>query len=482
MQFSDFGLHPDILDGIEVMKYPAPTPIQQQAIPYILEGRDLIGTAQTGTGKTAAFVLPILHHILTSGESDYIQALVIVPTRELAAQIDQVVEAYSYYTGVSSIAIYGGGDGKEFAREKTALTGGVDMVIATPGRLIAHINMGYVDLSRLRFLILDEADRMLDMGFMPDLTKIIDKINPQRQSLLFSATMPQGVLKLARTLLRDPAMVKIAVSKPAEGVDQSAFLISDAQKAALLAGMLADKAGQRIIIFGSTKRSVNTLYQRLRAKGLQAGMVSSDIEQEMREQIMLDYRNRKIDILVATDVLSRGIDVDGIDLVVNYDVPNDAEDYVHRIGRTARAAKKGAAVTLVSSEDMRKFKRIEAFLGKEITRQPLPPGFSAGNGGENRERRPDRNRKKPPQSGSEKSRHTQQEGTAAPDRRKKSKRSGGTTSSPAADATAPMAGNTTQRAQQPPVPAGTAHAPAAKKSAKRRRGSRGRRTGEKPAS
>ncbi len=484
MDFSDFGLHPDILDGIEVMKYPAPTPIQEQAIPYILEGRDLIGTAQTGTGKTAAFVLPILHHILTSGENDYIQALVIVPTRELAAQIDQVIEAYSYYTGVSSIAIYGGGDGKEFAREKNALTGGVDMVIATPGRLIAHINMGYVDMSRLRFLILDEADRMLDMGFMPDLTKIIDKINPRRQSLLFSATMPQEVMKLARTLLRDPAMVKIAVSKPAEGVDQSAFFITDAQKTGLLAEMLADKVGQRIIVFGSTKRSVNSLYQRLRGKGLQVGMVSSDIEQEMREKIMLDYRNRNLDVLVATDVLSRGIDVDGIDLVVNYDVPNDAEDYVHRIGRTARAARKGAAITLVSSEDMRKFKRIEAFLGKEIPRRPLPPGFSAGSSGEGSGGRSDRNRKKPPQRGGEAKRSGRPEGDREnPNRHKGHKNkpdriSGTALNEAAAPATRPAPARTEAPGgnARPTDPASSDR----KKSRKRHRGSRGRGANGKP--
>jgi ATP-dependent RNA helicase RhlE len=463
LDFSDFGLHPDILDGIEVMKYPSPTPIQEQAIPLILDGKDLIGTAQTGTGKTAAFVLPILHHIRVSGEANYTQALVIVPTRELAAQIDQVIEAYSYYTGVSSIAIYGGGDGKEFAREKNALTGGVDIVIATPGRLIAHLNMGYVNFSRLRFLILDEADRMLDMGFMPDLTKIIDKINPQRQSLLFSATMPQVVLKLAKTLLHDPVMVKIAVSKPAEGVTQSVFMVSEHHKLGLITELLGDKIGQRIIIFGSTKRSVSALYQKLRSKGLPVGMVSSDIEQEMREQVMLDYRNSKIDILVATDVLSRGIDVDGIDIVVNYDVPNDAEDYVHRIGRTARAARKGAAVTLVSPTDMIRFRRIEAFLGKEVPRQPLPPGFSADSADERRPSHRDGKKRRPPQSKSDKSRGRN------PERREK-----------------PAVQGASEKVSRPPIaPALTqANAPAAtapgdqqpaKKKKKRHRGSRGRR-------
>lgn len=469
MDFSDFGLHPDILDGIEVMKYPSPTPIQAQAIPLILEGKDMIGTAQTGTGKTAAFVLPILHHILTSGEANYTQALVIVPTRELAAQIDQVIEAYSYYTGVSSIAIYGGGDGKEFAREKNALTEGVDIVIATPGRLIAHLNMGYVNFTRLRFLILDEADRMLDMGFMPDLTKIIDKINPKRQSLLFSATMPQGVLKLAKTLLQDPEMVKIAVSKPAENVTQSAFIVSEGHKLALITELLGDKKGQRIIVFGSTKRSVSALYQKLRAKGLSVGMVSSDIEQEMREQVMLDYRNSKVDILVATDVLSRGIDVDGIDIVINYDVPNDAEDYVHRIGRTARAARKGAAVTLVSPTDMSRFRRIEAFLGKEIPKQTLPPGYSTGAGEPTERHRNDGKQRRPPQGKSSGGR------SQNPARREQPRNENNRPGKPANAVSTPQ--NTTAQPSGATAAAGSSET---NKKHRRNRGNRGKRTGTPP--
>jgi len=377
LDFTEFGFHPDLLDGIDALNFTTATPIQEQAIPLILQGKDLIGVAQTGTGKTAAFVLPIIDMIMDSGESGFTQALVIVPTRELAMQIDQAVEAYSYFTGVSSIAIYGGGSGKDFARGKEAITRGADIIVATPGRLIAHMNMGYTDFSRLRFLVLDEADRMLDMGFLPDLQKIIDKINPKRQSLLFSATMPQGVMRLARTLLRNPVTVSIALSKPAEGVTQSAYMLNDRQKIPLVTEILKDTAGKCVLVFSSTKQVVGQLYQKLRAKGFNVGMISSDLEQTEREKIMLAFRNRQVDILVATDVLSRGIDVEGIDLVINYDVPRDAEDYVHRIGRTARAARKGAAVTLVSHADLHRFKRIEKLIGNEVPKVAVPAHLQA---------------------------------------------------------------------------------------------------------
>lgn len=386
MDFSEFGFDPDLLDGIDALNFKTATPIQAQAIPLILQGKDLIGTAQTGTGKTAAFVLPVIQKILESNEAHYTQALIIVPTRELAMQIDQMVAAYSYFTGVSSIAVYGGGDGKSFSQEKSALSQGADIVIATPGRLIAHMNSGYVNFSRLRFLILDEADRMLDMGFQPDLLKIIDKINPNRQSLLFSATMPHGVLKLAKTLLRNPVTVSIALSKPAEGVTQGAYLVHERQKLPLMVELLKDKTGQRIIVFCSSKLAVNTLYKQLRAKSLNVGQISSDLEQEDREKVMLAFRNRQTDILVATDVLSRGIDVEGIDLVVNYDVPRDAEDYVHRIGRTARAARKGAALTLVSHTDLVRFKRIEKLIGSEVPKIPVPLHIASLESGQERSR------------------------------------------------------------------------------------------------
>lgn len=377
MDFIEFDLHPDLLDGIDALNFKTATPIQAKAIPLILEGKDVIGVAQTGTGKTAAFVLPILNEIIESGESNFTQALVIVPTRELATQIDQVVAAYSYFTGVSSIAVYGGGDGKSFTQEKSALTSGADIIIATPGRLIAHMNMGYVNFSRLRFLVLDEADRMLDMGFQPDLLRIIKTLNPKRQGLLFSATMPPSVLKLARTLLHNPEMITIALSKPAEGVTQGVYMVSDSQKLPLMVELLKDKTGERILIFSSTKSAVSLLYKQLKAKGLHVSQISSDLEQQEREQVMMAFRNRQVDILVATDVLSRGIDVDGIDLVVNYDVPRDAEDYVHRIGRTARAERKGTAITLIAPADIVGLKRIEKLIGKPIDQLPLPANIAS---------------------------------------------------------------------------------------------------------
>lgn len=355
------------------MNYTTATPIQEQAIPIILQGRDLVGTAQTGTGKTAAFVLPLIHLIMESGEAHYTQALIVVPTRELALQIEKVVSAYAYFADVSCLAVYGGGDAKSFGQEKTAITSGADIIVATPGRLIAHMNLGYVDFSRLRFLVLDEADRMMDMGFKPDLMKIVGKLNPKRQTMLFSATMPPEVMRFAKGLLQNPATISIALSKPAEGVTQGVYMVDERIKPALMTTLLRERPGQKTIVFGSSKQSVHTLYQALRSKGLPVSQISSDLEQEQREQVMLEFRNGKIEILVATDVLSRGIDVDNIDLVVNYDVPRAAEDYVHRIGRTARAARTGTALTLVSSADLFRFKRIEKLIGKEVPRIPLPP-------------------------------------------------------------------------------------------------------------
>lgn len=371
MNFTEFDLHPDLLDGIEALNYTAATPIQAQAIPLILEGRDLIGIAQTGTGKTAAFTLPIMSEILDGESVHATQALIIVPTRELAQQIEKVVEAYAYFTGISCCAIYGGGDGKDFNREKNAIVQGADMLIATPGRLLAHLKMGYVDFSKLRFLVLDEADRMLDMGFQPDLLKIIEQVNKQRQTLLFSATMPPKVMRFAHGLLHNPEKISIQLSKPAEGVEQRVFVLNEAQKNTLIYDLLKDRRGQRIIVFCSSKLSVSALYRHLKSRNLAIRQISSDLEQVEREQVMLDFRNRVIDILVATDVLSRGIDVDGIDLVINYDVPRDAEDYVHRIGRTARAGEKGEAFTLVTPRDQVRFRRIEQLIGRSLPKEYL---------------------------------------------------------------------------------------------------------------
>lgn len=372
MKFIDLGLHPDIVEGIESMRFREATPIQEQAIPHILNGRDVVGIAQTGTGKTAAFLLPVLDSIVRSGESGTIKALIIVPTRELALQIDQAIQAYAYFTNVSSMAIYGGGDGKDFQQEKNALVQGADIIIATPGRFNSHLNLGYVDLSAVKFLILDEADRMLDMGFMPDLQRIIRQVNTDRQSLLFSATMPPQIFHLATSMLKDPVTVNIALSKPAEGVKQTAYVVHDRQKLPLVVSLLRGRTGQMIIVFASTKQNVATLYRQLHRENLNVGQISSDLEQQERERVMQDFRNKKVEILVATDVVSRGIDIAGIHLVINYDVPGDAEDYVHRVGRTARADARGEAITLIGPDEQNKFQRIEMLIGSEIEKSPVP--------------------------------------------------------------------------------------------------------------
>lgn len=374
MEFTELNLHSQLLEGILSMNYKNATPIQEKSIPVILSGKDLIGIAQTGTGKTAAFVLPILNMIMDKPDHGGTQALIIVPTRELALQIDQAVEAYSYFTGTSSVAIYGGGDGQDFYQEKMAIVNGVDIIIATPGRLISHMNVGHVDFSRLRFLILDEADRMLDMGFQPDLFRIIRGVNEDRQTLMFSATMPAGIAQLAKTFMRNPEQVSIAISKPAEKVKQGVYMVHDTQKLALMLHILRDdsRKDQCIIVFCSRKHAVSALHRKLVQAGVQADRISSDLEQEQREEVMRRFRNKQINVLVATDVISRGIDVDGIDMVVNYDVPRDAEDYVHRIGRTARAQRSGEALTLVSPEDVRGFRRIEKLIEKSIEVLPLP--------------------------------------------------------------------------------------------------------------
>ncbi len=374
MEFSELKLHPELLEGIFSMNFKSATPIQAQAIPHILDGKDIIGIAQTGTGKTAAFVLPILNMIMDHGHDKFTQALVIVPTRELALQIDQAVEAYSYFTGTSSIAIYGGGDGQDFSQEKNAIVNGVDIIIATPGRLISHLNVGHVDFSKLRFLILDEADRMLDMGFQPDLFRIMRALNDKRQTLMFSATMPNGIAQLAQTFLTDPVQINIAISKPAAGVKQGAFIVHEDQKLNLILHILKheDRSDQSIIVFCSRKQAVSALYQKLKSAKLNVGRISSDLEQNEREEVMQQFRNRNINVLVATDVISRGIDIDGIDMVMNYDVPRDAEDYVHRIGRTARAQKKGEAITLVSPTDQSSFQKIEKLIDMVVEKFPVP--------------------------------------------------------------------------------------------------------------
>ncbi len=376
MKFIDLGLDPRILEGIDAMGYENATPVQQQVMVPILEGKDIIAAAQTGTGKTAAFLLPLLHRLLTSPHhAGDINAMIIVPTRELAIQIAESIEGLSYFTDVSSIAVYGGGDGNSFVIEKKALTSGVDIVVCTPGRMIAHLNMGYVKLKGLKYLVLDEADRMLDMGFSDDLSKIVTFLPAVRQNLLFSATMPAKMRVLAKKLLHDPIEINIAISKPPEQIVQKAFIVYEAQKVPIIIDMLSSKKFSKVIVFCSKKLNVKQLTLKLKHANLAVAEIHSDLDQKSREQYLQDFRNQKINILVATDVLSRGIDIDDIDLVINYDVPNDGEDYIHRIGRTARAATSGTAFTLVSENEQGKCGVIEQLLGAPIFKGTVPTEF-----------------------------------------------------------------------------------------------------------
>jgi len=363
------------MEGISAMGFESPTPIQEQAIPAILDGKDIIGSAQTGTGKTAAFLLPVIQNIIASREANQTRALVIVPTRELAQQIDQHMEGFSYFTPVSSIAVYGGGDGSLFAQEKKALTEGTEVVICTPGRMIAHLNNNYVKFDSLKYLILDEADRMLDMGFYEDIMKIIQYLPKKRQNLMFAATMPDDIRKLARKVLQNPVEINIAISKPAEKILQVAYAVYETQKLPLVKHLLKGRDLKSVIVFCSTKISAKQLGRELKREGLKAQDIHSDLDQKAREEIMLDFRNRKLNIVVATDLLSRGIDVDNIELIINYDVPHEGEDYIHRIGRTARAESDGVAITLISQEEQYKFARIEKLLEKAVTKSSVPEEF-----------------------------------------------------------------------------------------------------------
>ena len=376
MNFRELGLDERLLEGIDAMGYETATPVQAQVIQPILEGRDIIASAQTGTGKTAAFLLPIVHKMLTSPHpSSHINAMIIVPTRELAIQIAETMEGLGYFTDISCIAVYGGGDGNSFVTEKKALSSGVDMVICTPGRMIAHLNMGYVKMNQVNYLVLDEADRMLDMGFNDDIMKIISFLPKKRQNLLFSATMPQKMRDLARKLLHDPVEINIAVSKPPEQIVQEAYVVFEPQKIPLIKHILKHKEYTRVIIFCSKKQNVKQLASELKRARFSIEEIHSDLLQDKREQVMQDFRNKKLKILVATDILSRGIDIEEIELVINYDVPNDGEDYIHRIGRTARAETKGTAITFISEAEQRKFAAIEQLLGKPVTKVPVPEEF-----------------------------------------------------------------------------------------------------------
>ncbi len=378
MKFTEFGLDPQLLEGIEAIGFKEATPVQDQTIPLILQGKDIIASAQTGTGKTAAFLLPILHKIIQEPEHESIKALIIVPTRELASQIDQQLEGLSYYTSVSSLAVYGGNDGQSFDRERKAMTEGADIIIATPGRLIAHFNMKYVKVHKLKYLILDEADRMLDMGFHDDITKIMSFLPRERQSLLFSATMPPKIRQLAKVILKDPEEVNIAISKANENIVQAAFVVYESQKIPLAQHILKADWLKSVIVFCSTKDSAKALTKSLKKGGLSVEDIHSDLDQKTRESVLIDFKSRKLKILVATDILSRGIDVEDIDLVINFDVPNDDEDYIHRIGRTARAARKGMAFTFIDERSQGRFQSIERLLGSPVPKAKIPEVIGTG--------------------------------------------------------------------------------------------------------
>ncbi|HQV79086.1 MAG TPA: DEAD/DEAH box helicase [Chitinophagales bacterium] len=373
MNFDEFGLDTQLLDGIDAMNYKQATPVQVQVIPHILNGKDLIASAQTGTGKTAAFLLPTIHNLITKEkQDDEVNALIIVPTRELAVQIAQNLEAFSYFTPISSIAIYGGGDGSSFESEKRALSNGVDIAICTPGRMISHLASGYVRIKGLKYLILDEADRMLNMGFYEDILKIIKYLPEERQTLMFSATMPVKIRKLALEILKEPEQVNISISKPPEKIQQRAYIIYEAQKNKLIKIILTEKYFKKIIVFCSRIENAKKLSRELNIAGIKNEEIHSGIEQSEREQVILNFRSGKTNIIVATDVLARGIDIEDISLVINFDVPNDAEDYVHRIGRTARAETDGIAITLVSEADQYKLLQIEDLLGYPIVKEEIP--------------------------------------------------------------------------------------------------------------
>ncbi|MBQ9094273.1 MAG: DEAD/DEAH box helicase [Prevotella sp.] len=382
MKFEELDLSDNILDALYDMKFEECTPIQERTIPHILNGEDVLGIAQTGTGKTAAYLLPVLSLIddyPADFPSDAINCVIMSPTRELAQQIDQAMQGFGYYLdGISSIPVYGGNDGNRFDQEVKAMREGAGLVIATPGRLISHLQIGNLDLSRCSFFILDEADRMLDMGFSEDIMKIAKELPPTCQTIMFSATMPEKIEELAKTILKNPVEVKIAVSKPAEKIQQSAYVCYEPQKLRIIESIFRQGDLQRVIIFSGKKTKVKDITTKLTRMKINCGAMHSDLTQAERDEIMFRFKSGQIDVLVATDIVSRGIDIDDILMVINYDVPHDAEDYVHRIGRTARAQRDGRAITLVSEDDIYYFKAIEKFLEREVTKNPMPDGLDQG--------------------------------------------------------------------------------------------------------
>ncbi|WP_300188825.1 DEAD/DEAH box helicase [uncultured Alistipes sp.] len=379
MRFDELDLEDEILDGLYDMNFHEMTPVQEKTIPVILEGRDIIGCAQTGTGKTAAYTLPLLNRLLIEGNEDnVVKALIIVPTRELAQQIDQQFQGFSYYLPVSTTVVYGGGDGKGWDIQKRGMLMGSDVVIATPGRMISHLQNSGVDLSHVECLILDEADRMLDMGFSDDILKIISYLPRERQTVMFSATLPPKIRELAKSILRNPAEINIAISKPNEAIDQSAYICYESQKLGIIRELFAKPSESKTIIFSSSKMKVKELAHTLKRMKLNVAAMHSDLEQAQREEVMLAFKNNRVNILVATDIVARGIDIEDIGLVINYDVPHDPEDYIHRIGRTARADATGSAITFVNEEEQGKFHQIEKFIERDIRKAELPASVGEG--------------------------------------------------------------------------------------------------------
>jgi superfamily II DNA/RNA helicase len=370
--FDDLDLNPELLEAIDYMGFKETTPIQEKAIPVILSGKDLIACAQTGTGKTAAFLLPIMNSI-SEKRPVHTHTLILVPTRELAIQIDQQIQGLAYTMNITSIAVYGGGDGSGWDQERAALSKGADIIVATPGRLISHLNQGYVKFNQIEVLVLDEADRMLDVGFYDDIMRIISYIPKVRQTLMFSATIPYKIRTLSKHIMKNPVEIALERSKPAEGVIQAVYMLNDTQKLPLINSLIADNPDySSILIFSSTKKKLSEIVRGLRSRDYQVEGISSDLEQKQREEMLARFRSRKTRVLVATDVLSRGIDIKDINLVINFDAPSDAEDYVHRVGRTARAETTGVAITLVNRMDIPKMKRIEELIGYEVNKVPLP--------------------------------------------------------------------------------------------------------------
>ena len=380
MYFDELDLNDNVLDALYDMRFETCTPVQEQCIPEILKGNDLLGVAQTGTGKTAAYLLPILSKLDDGGyPKDAINCVIMSPTRELAQQIDQAMQGFGYYLNdVSSVAIYGGNDGNRYDQELKSLSLGADVVIATPGRLISHISMGNADFSRVSFFVLDEADRMLDMGFSEDIKKIAQLLPPTCQTIMFSATMPDKIEELAKTLLKNPVVVKLAVSKPAEKIKQTAYVCYETQKLGIIQDIFKQGDLKRVIIFSGKKQKVKAINRALMRMHVNSGEMHSDLDQAERDQMLYKFKSGQIDVLVATDILARGIDIDDIAMVINFDVPHDAEDYVHRIGRTARADRDGVAITFINEEDIHFFKQIEKLLEKEVEKLPLPEELGEG--------------------------------------------------------------------------------------------------------